>query len=206
MARINILDLGINNLSSITKAFQEQRSSSVAVIQNSQDWVECDLIILPGVGAFGAGMESLTSRGFVQILKTHQAEGRHIAGVCLGMQLLCKGSSESPGIQGLGMLDSTVEKLPNDVGERVPHMGWNNVNQVENAPFFSNSNGRDFYFVHSYALLGRTKEAVATTIFGNVEFTASILKENVAGFQFHPEKSSSAGKSLIADLIAWVDA
>lgn len=206
VTKVNILDLGINNLSSISKAFRLQSKCDLKIVQNSTEWEACDLIVLPGVGSFQAAMSSITERGFLDLLRDQHERGTYIAGICLGMQLLTDSSEESPGADGLGFLSGSVRRIPEAAGERVPHMGWNNVNCADNEEFFKESNGRDFYFVHSYALLGTHEFTLATTNLGNMEFTSAVHQDNVIGFQFHPEKSSGAGSSLLKDLMLWANA
>lgn len=203
---INILDLGINNLSSITKAIKDLSKYEVNVISNADDWADAELIVLPGVGSFGKAISNMKERGFFDLLKSEQQNGTRIAGVCLGMQLLTRESAESPGVEGLSFIDAEVSLLPANSGERVPHMGWNNVNQINTDNFFRNSDGRDFYFVHSYAVLGLTKFTIGQTDFGTNAISSALQFENVVGFQFHPEKSSSAGRSLLLDLVEWAHA
>jgi len=126
-------------------------------------------------------------------------------GVCLGMQLLGDSSEESPGVRGLGLVPATVAKLVATGDVRVPNMGWNSLEPAEPARAFPTLlRPFDFYFVHSYAMVPDDEgDVLVRCRFGDTAFVAGVLRGNVLGLQFHPEKSSRGGLQLLADAVAW---
>ena len=127
---VGIVDLEINNLTSVEKAFKEALSisDSLAIIDETWNYGRPDLVILPGLGKFKAGMEALENKNLILIIKDWVGQGTKIVGICLGMQLLGFSSEESPGIEGLSLISAKIEKLPLVLGERIPHIGWSETN------------------------------------------------------------------------------
>ena len=204
---VGIIDLGINNLTSVQRAFSAslKPTDSLLIIEEDLKMNRPDLIILPGLGKFEAGMSALRERKLVESIKSWANEGTKIVGICLGMQLLGTNSEESRGVEGLDLVRSRIERLPGDQGERIPHTGWSETNMAyDPQPFSALATHGDFYFVHSYHLIPESEKDVLTrTPFGNSNFISSVLSKNILGFQFHPEKSGSKGKILIAEIIQW---
>jgi glutamine amidotransferase len=205
---IVILDLGINNITSVERAILENISvlDHVKVIENPEELeVVPDLIILPGLGSFESGMAAIQSRGFFNFIRTSNASGIKIVGICLGMQLLFESSEESPDVQGLHLLNGRVEKLPEQHSERIPNIGWQRTNYHGDLESFKAlQEGLDFYFVHSYAVLNhRSEETLSTTSYGDIEFVSSLKNKNLIAYQFHPEKSGKVGRRLISETIQW---
>lgn len=204
---IEVLDLGLNNIGSLVNGINSTGDHKVRVINNGNESQGSDLLIIPGVGSFGAAMEELTNRDFTEtIYKHHELNGR-ILGICLGMQLLTENSEESPGISGLGLIPGKVQKIPNSWGSKVPHVGWDGITLSNNNPLKNTGewNTKDFYFVHSFRVVAEDPSNVlATTRLGKYDFVSAIHSENIIGFQFHPEKSSIAGKNLLSDVIEWI--
>jgi glutamine amidotransferase len=208
MLNVSILDLGVNNLNSVKRAFSEHllETDVIRFSANAEEVSkDCNLIILPGLGSFESGMKALYERNFVDFIRESNDKEVKILGICLGMQLLFRSSEESPNQVGLGLLEGHVSKLPTQTTERVPNVGWNSVDYRGNASKFKSLQGSsDFYFVHSYALLDSDKNfALSTTSFGTAVFVSSIETENILAFQFHPEKSGKIGRKLIAEMIEW---
>lgn len=204
---IGVIDLGINNLTSVERAFSAELNSldSLQIIKGDDTLPQPDLVILPGLGKFGSGMKALESKGLIEKIKDWREKGTRIVGICLGMQLLGSYSDESPGKAGLGFIEGIVKRLPANQGERVPHIGWAEAIPSGSSKDFSSlfSEG-DFYFVHSYHLVTNHEKNILTkTPFGNSEFISSVVDENVLGVQFHPEKSGIKGKELIKDIVKW---
>ena len=203
--KIGVIDLGINNYRSVMNAFDRLISDEdqlVAVQDGSSDFA-ADLVVLPGLGHFESGMDALRKTRLSEyIFQRNQAHSK-IVGICLGMQLLGTSSEEAPGIEGLNLVDATSIKLPSS--SRVPHIGWNSVIEFgRNKSFPSLSTQKDFYFVHSFHMSMKDDTHVLTqTPFGATSFTSSLISENIAGFQFHPEKSGSAGRELLSDIYKW---
>jgi len=204
---IGIVDLGINNLTSVEKAFSVglKSSDSIFIIESNLEAHRPDLLILPGLGNFATGMAELKERKLIEAIKNQTSGGTKLVGICLGMQLLATNSDESIGVDGLNLIQSKVEKLPKHNFERVPNTGWAEVTaQSKNQPFASLGTRGDFYFVHSYHMIPTEKQKILTTTpFGEGEFASGILEDNILGLQFHPEKSGKKGKQLISEIIAW---
>ena len=204
---VGIIDLGINNLTSVQRAFSVplKPTDSLIVIEDDSNVEQPDLIILPGLGSFGAGMTALRERKLIEKIKKWNQEGAKVVGICLGMQLLGTSSEESVGITGLDLIQSRVKRLPVEQGERIPHTGWAKTNLAYDLRAFSEFTTQgDFYFVHSYHLIPENEKHILTrTPFGGYNFASSIFSENILGLQFHPEKSGSKGKKLISEIIEW---
>ena len=204
---VGLVDLGINNLSSVHKAFSVPLKSfdSMITIDRASNVNQPDLVILPGLGKFGPGMDALVERNLIDKLKTWHQSGTKIVGICLGMQLLGSHSEESPGKEGLSLIEASIKSLPRNQKEKVPHIGWNEVIlENSNSVFQTLSYPGDFYFVHSYEVIPSHEVNILTrTPFGDAQFASSIISENVLGFQFHPEKSGAKGKVLISEIVSW---
>jgi glutamine amidotransferase len=176
-----LLDYGVGNLASVQRALEK----SGARVTVSADIDGQSPILLPGVGAFGAACAKLGGR--VAELQQAARSGRPLLGICLGMQLLFDESHEYGVHRGLGLIPGVVEPLPHDVV--VPHMGWAET-----------STGDVVYFCHSYGV--RPGPWTTSTVMHGGLWTASVKRDNVSGFQFHPEKSGAAGLSLLAGWVA----
>lgn len=204
---VGIIDLGINNLTSVQRAFSAslKPTDSLLIIEENPKMIRPDLIILPGLGKFEAGMSALRERKLVETIKNWTNEGTKVVGICLGMQLLGTESEESKGVEGLDLVRSRIERLPGDQGERIPHTGWAETDVAyDPQPFSALPTEGDFYFVHSYHLIPEGEKDVLTrTPFGNSNFVSSVLSKNILGFQFHPEKSGKKGKKLVSEIIEW---
>ncbi len=204
---VGIIDLGINNLTSVQRAFtfSLKPNDSLVVIEADSKIDRPEMIILPGLGKFGTGMSALRERKLVKTIKNWNSEGTKVVGICLGMQLLGTNSDESEGVEGLDLIRSRIERLPGDQGERIPHTGWAETNiAYDSQPFSALATPGDFYFVHSYHLIPKEdKDVLTRTPFGKYNFVSSIFSENILGVQFHPEKSGNQGKKLVSEIIEW---
>jgi imidazole glycerol-phosphate synthase subunit HisH len=204
---VGIIDLGINNLTSVQRAFSVplKPSDSLVVIEADPKINRPDLIILPGLGKFGAGMLALNERNLVEKIKSWTSQGTKVVGICLGMQLLGTSSEESPGVSGLDLIRARIERLPGDQGERIPHTGWAGTKISDRSRYFSELGSQgDFYFVHSFHLVPESeKEVLSRTQFGDYNFVSSVFSEKILGLQFHPEKSGNKGKKLVSEIIEW---
>lgn len=202
---IEIIDLGINNISSILRSIMESSRSkdNVKVIERAEDSELPDLIVLPGLGHFEAGMNKLRAGNFEELILNHLKLEKKVAGICLGMQLMCGQSEEAPGVTGLGLVDAIVKKLPPI--DRIPNIGWNSTTKVHDTDFFSSlSSERDFYFVHSYHVVPNNfGDVLSNSPFSNLEIVSSFLLDQILGVQFHPEKSGKVGKDFMRELISW---
>jgi len=192
---ITIIDLGISNIKSITRGFVTQ-GFNVIVTQDPEDVSRADSLVLPGVGAFPRAVEVLKSRGLWDEIIRHAKNGKPLLGVCLGMQLLFDASEEYTLTGGLGLVKGTVRKFPED--RHVPHMGWNEVEQVRKSILFNDiPDKRDFYFVHSYFADEVEEGAIVAYSDYHGRFVAAVQKGNIFGTQFHPEKSQRYGLMLL---------
>jgi glutamine amidotransferase len=201
---IVIIDYGIGNLASVLNMFKKIGVKNV-VISNDKTIIEsATKLLLPGVGAFDAGMTNLERSGLIPILNKKVLEEKTpVLGICLGMQLLTKRSEE--GIkQGLGWIDAETVKfnLEPSLKLKVPHMGWNYINVTRKNPLIDTETKNRFYFVHSYYVkcIDET-QSLAITNFGT-DFTCMVNKNNIYGAQFHPEKSLKFGMKLLQNFAA----
>lgn len=202
---IVIIDYGMGNLGSMANMLK--RVGAEATISADPTVIaSADRLILPGVGAFGNGMEQLTDRGLVPVLNEQVLDRRKpILGVCLGMQLFAAGSDEG-GPSGLSWISGrSVRFRQDELGSlKVPHMGWNTVDPERADPLFEGLGGdARFYFVHSYHLECDGADRLATTAYG-YRFVSAVRAGNIAGVQFHPEKSHRFGMQVLRNFAAGV--
>ncbi|MHB8859111.1 MAG: imidazole glycerol phosphate synthase subunit HisH [Thermoleophilia bacterium] len=192
---IVIIDYGMGNLRSVEKAL-EKVGAEVAVSRDPDDLRRADRIVLPGVGAFGDAMANLQKRGLVEAIKGEVAAGKPFLGICLGLDLLFEESDEHGLHQGLGLLPGRVELLA--TGLKIPHIGWNQINIRKESKLLAGiPDGSAFYFVHSYAVVPRKEsDILCETEYGST-FVSAVERDNIAAFQFHPEKSSSLGLMIL---------
>jgi len=197
---IVIVDYGVGNLGSLRNMLKKIGREAV-ISQDPQVVGQAEKIILPGVGSFDHAIENLRSTGLVSVLN-ESALGRKIPvlGVCLGMQLMT-GRSEEGVLPGLGWIDAETVRFRFDESRRhlkVPHMGWNTIRVRGANPLFEEmAEGSRFYFVHSYHVQCRAgADVLATTDYGG-DFVSAFARDNIAGVQFHPEKSHRFGMRLL---------
>ena len=206
--KLVIIDYGIGNTQSLINAFRKIGLDDIILTDNEEIIYESDLIILPGVGAYGNAMLELKKRGLVKIINNYSKLNKPIVGICLGMQLLFDNSQEFGNHKGLGLVEGEVIKFPANITEKVPHVSWNNLNlKIKNNKLYNNINKDDyFYFVHSFICLPKNDlEILTTTNYGGIDFCSSIKKNNIYGYQFHPEKSSKKGLLLLKNLINLIE-
>jgi glutamine amidotransferase len=197
--RIAVVDYGIGNLRSAEKALQHL-GASAALTSQPADIEQADAVVLPGVGAFGACMESLRRTGLEAVTRTAATDGRPFLGICIGMQMLFDGSDESPGVDGLGVLAGRVTKLPDD--ERLPQIGWNTLDVTEGSRLCAHlPDPAWLYFVHSYAPEPGDDGVVAAWCSYGRRFAAAIEHGPVWATQFHPEKSGDVGLRLLRNFV-----
>ncbi|MGI9480078.1 MAG: imidazole glycerol phosphate synthase subunit HisH [Hyphomicrobiaceae bacterium] len=215
MQRVVIVDYGSGNLHSARKAVERAAreaglAAEVAVTADADAVASADRVILPGVGAFAdcaAGLRAVS--GMVEALQSFAIErGKPFLGICVGMQLMATRGLEFGETAGLGWIDGDVTAIePRDATLKVPHMGWNTLvmsrphallDGIELGP-----QGRHAYFVHSFHLIARDPETVIATSDYGGPITAMVGRDNIAGTQFHPEKSQVLGLRLLTNFLKW---
>jgi len=196
---IVIIDYGIGNLASVLNMFKKIGAKDVVISNNKDVIANATKLLLPGVGAFDAGMNNLNASGLVPLLNEKViSQKTPILGICLGMQLLTKKSEEGKEA-GLGWIDAETVKfnLNPELKLKVPHMGWNYIKVNKPNPLIDTQSKNRFYFVHSYYVkCFDESQSLATSNFGN-DFTCMVNKENIFGAQFHPEKSLKFGMKIL---------
>ena len=203
---VSVLNLGINNIKSIRYALERKYPNiEINILDQNQAIGNTGIVILPGLGAFGEGMNQRKSRGLDDYLFRAVESGVAIVGICLGLPLLGDSSEESPGVGGLGLISGVTKRLPSIQGEKVPNVGWNSGTvKNEGHGFPSLGSGKDFYFVHSYYFVPAQEEVkIFVSNYGNLQITTGVKKSRIIAFQFHPEKSSEVGSRLISEILEW---
>lgn len=195
---IGIIDYGMGNLRSVQKAL-EHVGSEALISSSPVELQHLDKLILPGVGAFRDAIHDLKQQGWEPFIKDHVAAGKPLLGICLGMQLLFDVSYEDGEFPGLGIVAGEVRRFEPEPGLKIPHMGWNALNIVRPNPLIAGTKSGDYvYFVHSYHVVPRDEEVIATrTQHGSQSFVSIIARDNLFATQFHPEKSQSVGLNLL---------
>lgn len=198
-----VINYGMGNLASVRRAFEEC-GATVLVSDNPDDLSGVDRIVLPGVGAFPDGMNNLAVAGWPAKLHAALKDPEvRLLGICLGMQLLADRGFEGEETAGLGLIPGTVTRLQPPGGERIPHVGWNEIHAAQPHPLLEEiPDGTDFYFVHSYRFQPKDPESsLARTPYCG-DFASIVGRRNVVGTQFHPEKSSKQGFQLIRNFLS----
>lgn len=210
-----IIDYGSGNLRSAVKAFERAAreggiDATINLTSDAEQVRKADRIVLPGVGAYAdcrAGLDNLP--GMVDVLQERVVEaGQPFLGICVGMQLMADCGREKITTEGLGWISGeVVEMKPADPDLKIPQIGWNTLQLKRDHPLFANiisgDKGLHAYFVHSYQFVATNPaDVLATTDYGN-EVTAAICRDNMAGTQFHPEKSQALGLALIQNFLKW---
>jgi glutamine amidotransferase len=193
---VGIIDYGVGNHNSVRNTLT-YLGMRCRVSDDRTLLSACDLLLLPGVGAFRPAMQALESKGLNRFLADQAVHQKPILGICLGMQLLGKSSSEHGRNAGLGLIPADVVAL----GIGCWHIGWNTVTLQKPDPLFEVAQNQDFYFNHSHAYQALDEFSVCTTSFGDTRFASVVRAGKVAGLQFHPEKSQRAGHALLRSVI-----
>ena len=198
---IAIVDYGIGNLGSVTKAFRHVGAETV-LTGDLATLRRADALILPGDGAFGATMDEVRSRGLVPLLMEAAAAGKPLLGICIGMQLLFEESEEHGRHEGLGLLPGRVRRFSDDLV--VPHMGWNRLSPRGSHTLLDGvAPGSHVYFVHSYYCDAPADVVLAYSDYG-LDFPAIVGRDNILGSQFHPEKSQGVGLRMVENFVRFV--
>ncbi|MEA4889451.1 MAG: imidazole glycerol phosphate synthase subunit HisH [Clostridiaceae bacterium] len=189
---ISVIDYGMGNLGSVAKALA-YLNQPAAVTSDPEEVAAADRLILPGVGAMAYAVEQLKKRGLDQAIKAYLQTGKPFLGICLGMQLMFEYSEEGNN-RGLGLLPGVVRRFPAQPGLKVPHMGWNSLqdSRLDILP-----NHEYFYFVHSYYVDPADSGLTAAWSVHGIPFAAAVADRQILLTQFHPEKSGDAGLRLL---------
>ena len=200
---IAIIDYGMGNLRSVSKAF-EATGHQATVTRDARVIGNASHVVLPGVGAFGDCMANLERYGLIEPVRSAVDSGRPFLGICLGLQLLFTESEEFGTHKGLGIIPGKVRRFAMEPALKVPHMGWNQVAYQRPCPLFDGiADGSYWYFVHSYYVDPTDKGVAATTTSYGMTFISSIWRDNILACQFHPEKSQTVGLRLIKNFGLW---
>ena len=194
---IAVVDYGAGNLFSVLNAL-EYLKIPAKLTDEKTELQQADAIILPGVGAFGDAMEQLKKYELDKVIHEVCDMDKPFLGICLGLQLLFEGSDESQGVEGLHVLDGQILRIPDKEGLKIPHIGWNSLDLQNNGRLFKGLSEHPYvYFVHSYYLKATDEAIVTATTEYSTHIHASVEKNNVFACQFHPEKSSTVGLSIL---------
>ncbi|MCT7539197.1 imidazole glycerol phosphate synthase subunit HisH [Arcobacter cryaerophilus gv. pseudocryaerophilus] len=198
---LGIIDYNMGNLASVYNACSKF-TKDLKIVKNADDLKNLDKIILPGVGAYKDAMQHLEDSGLKDAILDFANSKKPLLGICLGMQLLFESSEEFGYTKGLGLIEGKVvkfdkSKMGSDL--KIPHMGWNKIVNKDN-PLFKNLQNPYLYFVHSYHVVTDDKYTIATTNYG-YDFVSAVNKDNIFGFQPHPEKSHNNGLKILENFI-----
>lgn len=202
-AMITIIDYHMGNIRSVAKAFKKLNVPFV-VSNDAGDIKKATHLILPGVGAFGDGMENLKKLHLIPLLEDEVFKRKKpFLGICIGMQLMATSGQEYGNHKGLGWVKGEVRRFQVDEKKyKIPHIGWNDIAILKKEPLFKEvPGGSDVYFVHSYHLVPENKNVIAATCEYGETFVAALQKDNIFGVQFHPEKSQMLGIKVIENFL-----
>lgn len=199
-----VIDYGAGNLRSVLHALHALGVENIRLVRQPDELVGADKIILPGVGAFGAGMQKLREQNLVQPIRDAVNAGIPYLGICLGMQFLFEASDEMGNHEGLGLLPGRVTRFSDLPGFKVPHMGWNNLTITRPSPLLDRLSANSYaYFVHSYYCIPANPEDVILTVDYGIPFTAGAARGSLFGVQFHPEKSQRTGLQILTNFLEY---
>jgi glutamine amidotransferase len=210
MTTVAIVDYGMGNLRSVAKAIEHVAiDARVQVTSDPATICAASRVVVPGQGAMPDCMKELGARGLRDVVIRAAAE-KPFLGICVGLQMLF-GEAEEGNVHGLDVLDGRVPRFPREAmvgpgGHRlkVPHMGWNEVQQSETHPLWKDiADGARFYFVHSYYVEPVSPDVIAGSTFYGIPFTSAVSRDNIFAVQFHPEKSAQAGLQLLNNFMCW---
>ncbi|GLQ33531.1 imidazole glycerol phosphate synthase subunit HisH [Litoribrevibacter albus] len=208
MSTIAIIDYGMGNLHSVASAFEHVCDSKIIVTSDVAEIEAADRVVFPGVGAIRDCMAEIRRLGMDEVVKKAVAE-KPVLAICVGMQALMEHSEENGGVDCIGLLPGKVkffgDKLKDEAGEKlkVPHMGWNQVKQLDHPLWNGIEDNRRFYFVHSFYVKAERSDEVKATCHYGLDFDVALSHGNLFAVQFHPEKSHTAGLQLLKNFASW---
>ncbi len=213
MKRVTILDYGIGNILSVSRAF-ERCNAEVILTDSPKDAMNAEILVLPGVGAFADGMAGLGSRGLIEAIQGYCAAGKPFLGICLGMQMMFDESDEFGVYKGLGLIPGRVTGIEKTTSEgdphKIPHVGWNelrlpagkDISWWDDTILDGISDDDEVYFVHSFTAKPKDPtHRLADSFYGGRLLSAAVRKGNIYGCQFHPEKSGDIGIKIINNFL-----
>ena len=194
---IAIIDYDAGNLKSVEKALVSLGEDTI-ITRNFSEILSADKVILPGVGAFGDAMAQLKKYELDKVVHEVAEMEKPLLGICLGLQLMFESSEETPGVEGLHLLDGKIHRIPEAEGIKIPHIGWNSLDFPKESKLFQGISKQAYvYFVHSYYLKAADENIVAATTEYSTHIHAAVEKGNIFACQFHPEKSSAVGLQIL---------
>lgn len=197
---IAVIDYGMGNLKSVSKALEFVGAKRVCVTNSLKDIEKCEKIVFPGVGAFGAAIDNLRKLKLIPSIIEQINNKKPFLGLCLGLQVLFSASQEAKGVTGLCVVAGDVKKFK--PGVKIPHIGWNELVIKRQHPLFNGiPNKSFFYFCHSYYVVPADKDLIFATSSYGCEFPAIVIEDNLFGIQFHPEKSQALGLRILKNFI-----
>lgn len=198
---IAMIDYDAGNIKSVEKALQYLGKEAV-ITRDENTILHAEKVILPGVGSFGDAMGKIRQYDLEKVIHKVVDKGTPFLGICLGLQLLFEESEESPGVLGLGLLKGKIIRIPQGEYSKIPHMGWNSLAFKNDGRLFRGvEEGSYVYFVHSYYLKAEEESIVKAVTSYNTSIDASVEKGNLFACQFHPEKSSKVGLSILKNFV-----
>lgn len=197
-----VIDYGAGNLRSVLHALTHLGIQDFQLVDSPDGLVGATQIILPGVGAFGAGMQQLKKQKLIEPIKSALRRGTRYLGICLGMQFLFEHSDEMGHHEGLGVLPGYVTRFPDDMNLKVPHMGWNQLQIEKQSPLLDGLREDSYaYFVHSYHCVPRNRSDLLISADYGMRFAAGVHRDHIYGVQFHPEKSQTVGLRILDNFL-----
>lgn len=211
MSTVAVVDYGSSNLRSVSKALLHVAGTRhrIQICDQADQILSADRVVIPGQGAIEQCMEAIRAKGLDPVLK-ECLRNKPFLGICMGLQTLMDMSEEDGGVAGLGLVAGKVLRFPDDTKDaagnyyKIPHMGWNRVNQVKQHPLWNGiPSGARFYFVHSYYVQPDHSEDTAAITDYAISFASAVSRDNLFAVQFHPEKSQRAGLKLLENFLSW---
>ena len=198
-----VVHFGSGNTGSVERALK-RLGADAKVITLPEHLATFSRAVLPGVGSYAKAMVSLRERGWIPMLRAHVESGKPLAGICLGMQLLMQSGAEGGNQEGLGFLLGEARPIRPAPNGKVPHIGWNSITVERDHALLSGiRNSSDYYFAHSWVVNTSDNETIVATTSHGESFPSIVAKDNIVGFQFHPEKSPPMGPLLLRNFLAW---
>ncbi len=200
---IGIVDLGISNIRNICRFF-DNINKDYLIIQNVKDFNKVNILVLPGVGSFGSGINQLNKKNYISEIINFHKSGKLLIGVCLGMQLMMQKSDENYGIAGLCLLNHSIKKINYTDCQKKIHVGWNELKTAgDHNNLFKRFDNKSFYFTHSFFLDSIDSKCFGKTKFNDDELISFFIKDNIVGCQFHLELSGKNGFNLMNKILEY---